>query len=170
MRRGGTGNPTNQARPEPRCQFCKLTVALVLLLGGVGSANAQMGGGPMGGGHGNRQKNQQKALQQTPAPPPPAAIPEPWPRLDIGAVLCKSRDDLTSYQTQAMAGPDVAAPEHAPDCRIVQKRIAIKIMDRDGPSRTRVTSTDATKQTGWTNAYLPSNPSPSIGTATSTVR
>ena len=143
-----------------------LTIALMLLLSGVTPSNAQMGGG----GHGGRQRNQQQTPQQTPAPPPPAAIPDPWPRLDIGAILCKSRDDLITYQTQVAASPGVAAPSQASDCLVIQKRTAIQILDRDGPSRTHVVSTDAAKQTGWTNAYLPSKPPPSAATATSAGR
>lgn len=180
MSRCGTRNPSNATRLPPRRQGCRLAITLMLLLGGVASANAQMGGGQMGGGqigggqmgggHGDRQRNQQKAPQQTPAPPPPAVIPEPWPRLDIGAVLCKSRDDLVRYQTQAMAGSGGEAPQRPADCLIIQKRTAIKILDRDGPSRSHVISTDTLKQTGWTNAYLPSTPPPGVTTTTTAGR
>jgi hypothetical protein len=135
-----------------------LTIALLLLLVGATSANAQMGGGMMGGGHGGRQGNQQEAPQPTPATPPPVARPLPWPRLDIGAILCKSRDDLVRHQTQDIAGSDSEATGPAPACFVIQKPTGIKILDRDGPSRSHIRSTDALKQTGWTNAYLPDTP------------
>ena len=154
-----------------------LTIALLLLLVGATSANAQMGGGmmgggmmdggQMGGGHGGRQRNQQKAPQPTPAPPPPVARPLPWPRLDIGAILCKSRDDLVRLQTQDIAGSDSEATGPAPACFIIQKATGIKILDRDGPSRSHIISTDAPKETGWTNAYLPDTPPLGV-TATAT--
>ncbi len=171
MSRRRTRNLSNATRFLPRRQWCGLTIALMLLLGGVSSANAQMGagqmgGGQMGGGHGGRQRSQQKAPQQTPAPPAPAAVPEPWPRLDSGAILCKSRDDLVNYQTQTVAGSSGSATGQAPDCLVIQTRTAIKILDRDGPSRSHVISTDAQKQTGWTNAYLPATPPPGATTTT----
>ena len=37
--------------------------------------------------------------------------------------------------------------------------------DGDGPSRTHVVSAGDTKQTGWTNAYLPSTPPTTVATA-----
>jgi hypothetical protein len=134
-------------------------IALVLLFGAAASANAQMGG------HGGRQKNQQQASQQTAPSPLPPIVAETWPRLDIGAILCASRDDLVSYQRQVAAGPGAAAPRPAPDCLIIQQQTAIQILDRDGPSRTHVATTDAAKRTGWTDAYLPATPPPSVATA-----
>jgi len=158
MSRRGTRNPSNAARPHH--QWCRLTIVLMLLYGGMASSNAQMGGG-----HGGRQKNQQQAPQQSAAPTPPTAVPEPWPRLDTGAILCKSRDDLVRHQMQIAAGPSVAAPGPTPDCGIIQKQTAIQILDRDGLSRTHVVLTDETKQTGWTDSYLPSTPPPSVATS-----
>jgi hypothetical protein len=156
-------NPSYTISLLPCLPWCRLPIALLLLLGGVMSANAQMGGGLMGGGHGGRQRNQQNAPQQPPAPPSPAAIPIPWPRLDSGAILCKSRDDLISFQTRA-AGSSDSVTGSLPDCLINQTRTAIKILDRDGPSRSQVISTDSTKQTGWTNAYLPATPPAGVTT------
>jgi hypothetical protein len=142
-------NPGNAERLHR--QSCRLLIALALLLEGPASAHAQMGGG-----HGGRQRNQGQATQQSAAPTPPTTVAEPWPRLDTGAILCKSRDDLVRRQMQVASGPDAAVPGPAPDCHIVQKQTAIAILDRDGPSRTHVVLTDETKQTGWTDTYLPS--------------
>jgi hypothetical protein len=94
-------------------------------------------------------------------------VPEPSPRIDIGAILCKSRDDLVRHPMQIAAGPGVAVPRQAPDCRIIKEQTAIRILDRDGPSRTHVGLTDATKQTGWTDSYLPSTPPPAVATGAS---
>jgi hypothetical protein len=152
---------TPRTDPENMKPFCRLTIAVALLAAEATTSNAQMGGAPMGtfpmgGGHGGRQRNQQQAPAHTVSPPPPPVAPEPWPRLDSGAILCKSRDDLVRYQTQGTADPSDAASRQAPDCMPIQKRIAIKILDRDGPSRTHVAATDTPEQSGWTNAYLPS--------------
>jgi hypothetical protein len=139
-------------------QSCRLTIALALLLVGVAASYAQMGGGQMGGGHGGRQKNQQQANQQSAAPSAPTALPQAWPRLDTGAILCKSRDDLVRRQMQIAAGPGVTVSGPAPDCLTIKQQTGIQVLDRDGPSRTHVVLTDQTKQTGWTDTYLPPAP------------
>jgi hypothetical protein len=169
MANGGTGSsvmrsdlPSPNTRSAAQRRWRRLTIALVLLCGAAASANAQMGG------HGGRQKSQQQASQQTTPPPPPPIMAEAWPRLDIGAILCKSRDDLVSYQMRVAAGPGAAPPRPAPDCLIIQQQTAIQILDRDGPSRTHVVATDASKRTGWTDAYLPATPPPSVATAAGT--
>lgn len=84
------------------------------------------------------------------APSPVASVRDPWPRLDVGAVLCKTRDDLVRYQKRMTAG---AGP--APDCRIIATRTGVQILARDDPSHTRVALTDAPQQTGWTDVWLP---------------
>jgi hypothetical protein len=173
-------NPDVTTRLLPSRRLYELAIALMLLIAGMASAHAQMGGGimgggmagggMMGGGHGGRQRNQQKAPQQNPSPPSPAAIPQPWPRLDSGAVLCNSRDDLVRYQAQAVAGANGAATGPAPDCHVIQTRTAIKILDRDGPSRSHVAATDIYKETGWTNSYLPGSPPPGAAITNTAVR
>jgi len=62
-------------------------MALLLLLGAMASAHAQIGGG-----HGRRQNNQQQTPQRSPAPTTPF-LPEIWPRLEEGALICESRVD-----------------------------------------------------------------------------
>jgi hypothetical protein len=84
----------------------------------------------------------------------------PWPRLDAGAILCKSRDDLVNYQKQVAAGAGGAGTGQKPDCRVVEESMAIHILDREGVARTEVAATGVAKQTGWTDAYLPSTRSP----------
>jgi hypothetical protein len=150
----------------------RLAIGLILLAGGLTPANAQTGtgspgtpqtgGGMMGGGHGGRHRNQQQNGQPAPALAPLPVVKEPWPRLDSGAILCKSRDDLLRYQT----GSGAASTGPAPDCHVIRQRTAIQILDRDGPSRAHVVTTDDAKQTGWTNAYLSSEPPPSATTPT----
>lgn len=136
-------------------------MALLLLVGAAATAHAQFGGG-----HGSRQRNQQQTPQQSPAPTPPAAAPEPWPRLDAGALLCKSRDALLGYQTQLAKGANAAAAAQASDCHTILKQTGIQILDRDGASRTQIVTTDEAKETGWTNTYLPSTPPASVANDT----
>jgi hypothetical protein len=139
-----------------------LALALALLLGATAPADAQVGsriGRP-------RDEAPQKAPDQTPqqTPKPPEVVPEPWPRLEIGALLCKSRDGLVKYQTQLADGANAAAAAQASDCHPLRKQTGIQILDRDGPSRTQIVTTDETKETGWTNTYLPPTPPPGAKT------
>jgi hypothetical protein len=134
-----------------------LATALLLLLGAMASADAQIGGG-----HGRRQKNQQQTPQQSPAPTTAPALPEIWPRLEDGALICKSRDDLVRYQTQIANAASATTAGQAPDCTTIRKQTGIQILDHDGPSRTQIVTTDEPKEIGWTNSYLPSTPPSSV--------
>ena len=91
-------------------------MTLLLLLGAMASAHGQIGGG-----HGRRQNNQQQTPQQSPAPTTPF-LPEIWPRLEEGALICRSRDDLVKYQTQIANGSSAAALAQAPDCHTIRKQ------------------------------------------------
>ena len=42
-----------------------------------------------------------------------------------------------------------------PQRRRLEKPVGVQILDRDGPSRTQIATTDEPKPTGWTDAYLP---------------
>jgi hypothetical protein len=130
-------------------------MALLLLLGAMASADAR----------GNRNQQQTSPQTATPAPASPAAVPEPWPRLDVGALLCVSRDDLVRYQTTIADGASAAYARQVSNCHPVEKQTGIQILDTDGPSRTQIVTTDEAKLTGWTNTYLPSTPPPSVAKA-----
>lgn len=119
---------------------------VLLLLGSIATAHAQ------GGLREKSQTPQPSPTTAAPTPVVPTPGPQPWPRLEPGAVLCKSRDDLVAYQTHAAVG------EHGSGCSRISKQVGIQILDRDGPSRTQIVTNDESKQTGWTNAYLPSSP------------
>ncbi len=129
-------------------------MALLLFLVAGASAHAQFGGGRSG-----RQRNQQQTpqptQQQSSIPTLPAAVPEHESQLDVGAILCKSREDLVRYQQQIDADAGATTAELATDCHPVPAQTGIEILDRDGPSRTQIVTTDASKETGWTNTYLP---------------
>ena len=114
-----------------------LVVGGALLLAGSGNAAAQ----------GARGRNGQPA---SPIPAPIAA----WPRLDPGAVLCKTEDDLDRRLDALSGGGDAGGA----DCRRVIAVTAIAIVTRRGPGRTEVQLSDGS--TGWTDAYLPASPPP----------
>jgi hypothetical protein len=122
---------------------------------GNGTGDDSSGSGM--GRHQGRRGQSNGQTQQAPALPPLPVVRAPWPRLDSGAILCKSRDDLVSYQKLAAGG---AGTGQKPDCRVIEQPLAIQILDRESVARTEVAVTGAAKQTGWTDAYLPSTPSP----------
>lgn len=77
--------------------------------------------------------------------------PLAWPRLDPGAVLCRSEGDLERLAARRQ-GEDSAGPA---DCRLVNSPTAVTIMQRKGPGRTQVRLTDAPTIFGWTDVWLP---------------
>jgi hypothetical protein len=127
----------------------RIALLLVTVLAVPWMAHAQMGGHGRHGG--------QSATQATPAPPPLPPEPVVWPRLDPGAILCRTRDALTDEQNRLRDGNSAGL---APGCRIVQDVAAIKILERDGPGQTQVALTSQSGETGWTNAFLPAEPPP----------
>ncbi len=88
------------------------------------------------------------------AAPDVAAPPSAWPRLDPGAVLCRSEDDL--QRRAALMRGEQAGPA---DCRRILQPTAIQIVHRDGPGSTEVKVSNR-DETGWTDAWLPPTPPP----------
>lgn len=146
-----------------RSAASSLALALCWVIAGAASADAQIGGYSRMPRMPTPQEQQQPKPQQQPTPTPspiPKAAPEPWPRLEPGALFCKSRDDLVKYQTRLADGASAAVAGQALDCHVLRKQTGIKIVDHDGPSRTQVVTTDAAKETGWTNTYVPTTTPP----------
>src|ERR1700726_1128639 len=114
--------PPSNAAPARR--LWRMLGMALLFLGAVASAHAQIGRG-----HGGRQRDRQETPQQSPTPTPPPAVPEPWPRLDAGALLCMSHDDLVRYQTQVADGASAATARKVSDCRAIAKLTGIQILD-----------------------------------------
>lgn len=87
--------------------------------------------------------------------PPPRAAPMMWPRLDPGAVFCRTEDDLSrhaSNMTARVSGGDTEAA----DCRAIAQPTGIEILNREGPGRTQVKLGAPSNEVGWTDAWLPS--------------
>jgi len=82
------------------------------------------------------------------------AQPTVWPRLDPGAILCRTEDDLDRHASNMTArvsgGGTIAA-----DCKIIGLPIGIQIISRQGPGRTEVRLSSSDGATGWTDAWLP---------------
>ena len=96
-------------------------------------------------------------IAKQPAKPKAPDVPAPpsaWPRLDPGAVICRSEDDL--LHRAALLRGEPAGPA---DCRQVTVPTAIQILHRAGPGRIEVKVT-ARDEIGWTDAWLPGTPPP----------
>lgn len=88
-----------------------------------------------------------------PGLPDVKAQPLAWPRLDPGAVLCRTEADLDKLGARRNGEP-VDGPI---DCQIVRTATAISIVERKGPGRAEVKTSDPRSDgvTGWTDAWLP---------------
>lgn len=99
-------------------------------------------------------------LPKKPRPGLPEVRPQPlaWPRLDPGAVLCRTETDLDRL-AERRHGQVVEGPV---DCQVIHNPTAVAILQRNGPGRTEVkVSAAPAGDTGWTDAWLPEKaPSP----------
>jgi hypothetical protein len=139
----------------PSHRTIALTASLLLALAlTIPPALAQIIPGSSRGGHRGRRQQNHSAVQQ---PPQIKPDPQPWPRLDPGAVVCRSSADLVRYQTEL--GGAASTPVPVPSgCQIIQHTVGVKIIGHDGPSRTNVTISGSRLTTGWTNVFFPANP------------
>ncbi len=93
-------------------------------------------------------------IAKKPKPGLPDVRPQPlaWPRLDPGAVLCRTENDLDRLAARRH-GEVVDGPV---DCQVIRGPTAIAIVQRVGPGRTEVKVTaDKTGDTSWTDVWLP---------------
>jgi hypothetical protein len=88
-----------------------------------------------------------------PGLPDVRAQPLAWPRLDPGAVFCRTQDDLEKLTARRSGQP----VDGAIDCQIIQTPTAISIVQRSGPGRVEVQISGAKtgSSSGWTDAWLP---------------
>src|SRR5208283_2222724 len=87
-----------------------------------------------------------------PGPPEVKGRPLAWPRLDAGAVLCRTEDDLDRLAARRRGDP-VGGPI---GCQIMHEATPIAIVQRKSPGRTEVKTTDPQAGgSGWTDVWLP---------------
>jgi hypothetical protein len=89
-----------------------------------------------------------------PAPSTTRAPPAVWPRLDPGAVLCHTEDDLDRHASNMTARVSGSVTQST-DCRIIARPTGIQILSRQGPGRTQVKLSTPGDETGWTDVWLP---------------
>ena len=93
-------------------------------------------------------------LPKKPGPglPDVKTTPLAWPRLDPGAVICRSETDLSRLVARRRGEP-VEGPV---DCQIIRAATGIAIVQRKALGMTQVTTNSpAAGGTGWTDAWLP---------------
>ena len=112
------------------------------------------------GGRGRHGRQGQAGAGPGHARPADMKIPaDMWPRLDRGALLCTSLDGL---RARAASLEDAAGPQPLPPgCRPIGQPTKVTVLDRVPPGAAEV-SIDATRELGWTDAWLPDRP-PSPG-------
>ncbi|HTI84429.1 MAG TPA: hypothetical protein VL614_28595 [Acetobacteraceae bacterium] len=93
------------------------------------------------------------------APPTARAPTALWPRLDPGAVVCKTEDDLDRHAANMIARVSGGVQQTA-DCHAIDRPTGIQIVERAGPGRTQVRLAGADGETGWTDVWLPEKPPP----------
>jgi hypothetical protein len=79
--------------------------------------------------------------------------PLAWPRLDPGAVLCRTEADLEKLAARRSG----QAVNGSIDCQIIRAATAISILQRQGPGKVEVKISASTSDgiSGWTDAWLP---------------
>jgi hypothetical protein len=85
---------------------------------------------------------------------PPEVKPQlqAWPRLDAGAVLCRTEDDLDRLAARRRGEP-VSGPV---SCQILHNVTPIAIVQRKGTGKTEVRTIDPMAGgLGWTDVWLP---------------
>ena len=82
-----------------------------------------------------------------------------WPRLDPGAILCRTELDLARVAANRNGQGDGGAA----DCQVIRAATPVTIVQRKGPGRTQVMVTGQPgtghgSGTGWTDVWLPEKP------------
>ncbi len=92
----------------------------------------------------------------------PAALPDPTTsagnvgvRLEPGAVLCRTPEELQRRQAAMVAQGAGDEPSLPAGCFLVGARTPVEVLERRGYGRTQVKTLGRTSETGWTDAYLP---------------
>jgi hypothetical protein len=96
-------------------------------------------------------------LERKPRPglPDVKAQPLTWPRLDRGAVICRSESDLSRLAARRRG----EAVDGSLDCQIMRAATGVSILRLQGPGMTEVQTNDPSAGgTGWTDAWLPDKP------------
>ena len=99
---------------------------------------------------------------------PPPGLPEArgplqaWPRLDPGAVLCRTEDDLERLAARHRGEP----VNGTIGCQIMRAATPITVIQRKSPGKTEVrTNNPDAGGSGWTDVWLPERAPPGTSSA-----
>ncbi len=134
-----------------------LAVAIVLA---ATEAAAQT---PLDDGSGTSTNRRQQHRGASSAQPKQAPLPEikvtpqPWPRLDPGAVFCRTAEDFRQHLAFVSARLDGnrSGYAEAAGCRVIRAPTPVAVLAREAPGRTQIQISGAAGETGWTDAFLP---------------
>ncbi len=92
----------------------------------------------------------------------PAALPDPTTsagnvgiRLEPGAVLCRTAEELQRRQAAMTTEGQNDQPSLPAGCYLVPARTPVEVVERRGYGRTQVKTLGRTTEIGWTDAFLP---------------
>ncbi len=151
---------TRRDRRRRRGVVCTLALAIAFAATSVAAQSPGAGDNGYGAGNSHRQRRSEVSTEQAKKPAPPAEVKmalEPWPRLDPGAVFCRTAEDLRQHLAAVSARLDGSSTRYAeaPGCRVIRTRTAVAVLSREGPAHTQVQISAAPPETGWTDAFLP---------------
>ena len=108
------------------------------------------------GGRGGRQSEPARdpAKAEAPLNVPVAAKP-PRVRLDPGALLCRTEEDLQDHQAAVAARLDGHPTQEPGGCHRLSAVTGVSVVERHGPARTEVRLPGPAEAVGWTDAVVP---------------
>jgi hypothetical protein len=139
--------------------FCVVTTLAMLLAPCLPAFGQGIGAGKT-----RRDAGLKPLPEASPRPKPSLStdVKLPWPRLDPGAVLCRTANDLAQHASamQIRAAGGGAGTLARPDCHIVTAPTPVDIVTREGAGQTEVrlrrrTASASEGETGWTDVWLP---------------
>lgn len=130
-----------------------LLLACAALLADPAAGWAQSAGGS---GRGGRRGDRGGGPAQAEAPlNVPVAAKPPRTRLEAGALLCRTEEDLQGHQAAVAARLDGHPTQEPGGCHRLSAVTAVSIVERHGPARTEVRLPDPAETVGWTDAVVP---------------
>lgn len=145
-------------RTAPRRPGLTLALLACGLAASPAPAFAQTAGTPDASGRSHRGRQSSDAPGSATPRAKPAEVkipPDLWPRLDRGALFCASLDGLKA-RAEALARDDGPQPL-PPGCRPIAQPTKVTVVDRVPPAAAQI-RVDATRELGWTDAWLPEKP------------
>ena len=121
----------------------------------LGGNSAPGGVGAPGGSSGFGRHGDAGSSQSGPeAMPELKPIVAPRQRLDVGALLCHTEEQLKQHQAAIRARLEGRSAPEPGGCHIVAETIAVAVLRRDGQALTQVQIAGDAPVVGWTDAVV----------------